>query len=150
VRSSKREFVAELAIPWRTLSQAGIDPNRMMVNVSLHGPLAAPPRLGSGYEKLIRVAAERLRARRLGVRLHFAELDDVSAGERVFDVKVQGKTVIRGLDVVEQAGGPRRALVKQIPDVLAKGTLVLEFVPHARKLTQRTAPILSAIELIPR
>ena len=40
-------------------------------------------------------------------------------GQRVFDVAVQGTTVLKGLDIVREAGGRNRALVKEFTDVEA-------------------------------
>jgi hypothetical protein len=51
------------------------------------------------------------------VRLHFVEPDGLPAGQRVFDVAVNGKTVLRGLDVSAEAGGPNRVLMKEIRGV---------------------------------
>ncbi|MFO0845286.1 MAG: PQQ-binding-like beta-propeller repeat protein [Gemmataceae bacterium] len=45
------------------------------------------------------------RPRRYTVRLYFLEPDAVAPGDRVFDVAVQGKTVLPRLDVAEQASG---------------------------------------------
>ena len=85
-----------------------------------------------------------LPSRRYTVRLHFAELDQVRPGQRVFDVKVQNKTVIKGLDVVSEADGRRTALIKQIEGVIASDTISIGLVPT----TNSTLPtILSAIEI---
>ncbi|MFO7905753.1 MAG: malectin domain-containing carbohydrate-binding protein [Planctomycetota bacterium] len=43
------------------------------------------------------------------VRFHFAETEDAEPEGRVFNVKVQGKTIIPRLDVVAEAGGRRPA-----------------------------------------
>ncbi len=45
------------------------------------------------------------------VRLVFIEPESRLAGERVFDVSLQGQTVYSGLDVSAEAGGPNRMLV---------------------------------------
>jgi outer membrane protein assembly factor BamB len=60
-------------------------------------------------------AAERIYT----VRLHFVEPDGLPAGRRVFDVALQGKEVLHGLDVSAAAGGPDRALVKEVRGVKA-------------------------------
>ena len=39
------------------------------------------------------------------------------AGERVFDVAIQGNTVLEGFDIVKEAGGPDTALVKKFKGV---------------------------------
>ena len=63
------------------------------------------------------------------VRLHFAELQDLGPGQRVFDVAVQGKTVLTDFDIVRAAGGPRRAIVRQFENVRAGRDLTVTLVP---------------------
>jgi len=53
--------------------------------------------------------------RKYTVRLHFAETNANVAsqpGSRIFDVKIQGNTVLPDLDVMNAAGGDEMALVK--------------------------------------
>ncbi len=78
------------------------------------------------------------------LRLHFAELAEVGAGERVFSVSVQGKTKLTDLDVVQEAGGKNRALVKEIKGVTVGDFLLLELTPLA---TSKQPAMLSGIEL---
>jgi outer membrane protein assembly factor BamB len=78
------------------------------------------------------------------VRLYFAEPDALKTGERVFDVRLQGQTVLRGFDIVAQAGGPRRALVKEFRDVKVDAELTVELNPSA----PGSVPVLCGIELI--
>ncbi len=78
------------------------------------------------------------------VRLHFAELDGMKPGQRVFDVKLQGKTVIKSLDVVSQAAGANKALVREFKGIRATDTISLDLVPSAK--SKRPA-ILSGIEI---
>jgi len=59
------------------------------------------------------------------VRLHFAEIEDVKSGQRVFDVKLQGKTVLRNLDIAAEAGGTKRPVVKEFKGVRIAGDLTL-------------------------
>jgi hypothetical protein len=76
------------------------------------------------------------------VTLHFAELQkDVQPGERVFDVKLQGKTVAAALDVAQAAGGVERALTREFRRVKVDDNLVVELNPI------KGEPILSAIEV---
>jgi len=77
------------------------------------------------------------------VRLHLAELTEARAGQRVFDIKLQGRTVADGLDVVSEAGGQRRALVKQFDGVRIERDLLVELVPSG---TQKT--VLCGIEAV--
>ncbi|MBL7223524.1 MAG: hypothetical protein ISS72_06715, partial [Candidatus Brocadiae bacterium] len=52
-------------------------------------------------------------------------------------------------DVVRAARGSRRAVVKEFDGVVARRAITLEFTPKAAEVTERTAPILSAIEILP-
>jgi hypothetical protein len=66
------------------------------------------------------------------IRLHFIETWDgiTAAGQRVFDVAVNGKTAISRLDIFATAGGRNRAIVREVaavPD--AKGRITLHFRP---------------------
>ncbi|MGB2823161.1 MAG: malectin domain-containing carbohydrate-binding protein, partial [Phycisphaerae bacterium] len=50
---------------------------------------------------------------------------DDKPGGRVFDVAVQGKTVLKDFDVVAAAGGPNRAVVKEIAGVRVADSLAI-------------------------
>jgi outer membrane protein assembly factor BamB len=76
------------------------------------------------------------------VTLYFAELQkETKPGDRVFDVKLQGKTALAGLDVAQEAGGAERALTREFRRVKVTDNLVVELAPI------RGEPILSAIEV---
>ena len=76
------------------------------------------------------------------VTLHFAELQkDAKPGDRLFDVKLQGRTVLARLDVVQSAGGIERALTREFRLVNVSDKLVVELEPL------KGEPILSAIEV---
>ncbi len=81
------------------------------------------------------------------VALHFAELDGAAPGERVFDVKLQGRTAVEKLDVAAEAGGPFTPLVKEWRGVIAGAALRVELVPRGTGPVRTAAPILSAIEI---
>ncbi|MCC6354934.1 MAG: PQQ-binding-like beta-propeller repeat protein [Verrucomicrobiae bacterium] len=82
------------------------------------------------------------------VRLHFAEVDGASPGERVFDIALQGKTVATGFDPASAAGGAGRAVVKEFTAVPVDGNLAIELVSKARSPGPRAAPTLQAVEII--
>jgi hypothetical protein len=63
------------------------------------------------------------------VRLHFAELENVKPGERVFDIKLQGDVVAEGLDVVRESGR-QTSLVKTFEGVLVHDKLTIELTPR--------------------
>lgn len=82
------------------------------------------------------------------VRLHFAELDGASPGERAFDIALQGKTEAPGFDPVAASGGPGRAVVKEFASVPVDGSLTIELISKARNPGPKAAPVLQAIELV--
>jgi outer membrane protein assembly factor BamB len=80
------------------------------------------------------------------VRLVFAEPENKKPAERVFDVALQGKIVLKDFDIAKEAGGARRSLVKEFPDIQASGQLTVRLTPSALAADQR--PILCGIEII--
>jgi hypothetical protein len=52
------------------------------------------------------------------VRLHFAELTETGVGKRIFDVSINGQTILIDFDIFKEAGGRYRALVKQFTEVV--------------------------------
>ncbi|MCD6359846.1 MAG: PQQ-binding-like beta-propeller repeat protein, partial [Armatimonadetes bacterium] len=78
------------------------------------------------------------------VSLHFSEPDEVEPGRRVFDVLVQGQPVITGLDVVAQAGGRLRGLVKTVEGVTVADELVVQLRPRPQGLP----PVLCGLEVV--
>jgi outer membrane protein assembly factor BamB len=85
--------------------------------------------------------------RRYRVRLHFAEVDDLKPGARVFDVRVQDREAVSKLDIVREAGGPMTALVKEILGVEVRDKLIVELLPTGEG--QSPGTILSGIEILP-
>ncbi len=85
---------------YRWVSASGIQGVRRLV---LGGLFSAGPNPGGGPT--------------YSVRLHFAEPDRVGRGERVFQVRLQGETVLEHFDIVRQAGGPKRAVVVEFRGV---------------------------------
>ena len=81
------------------------------------------------------------------VKLHFADPDGAAPGKRVFDVRAQGATVIKDLDVADQAKEPGAALVREIPGVRVSDKLLLELVPSKGGTAADEVPVLSAIEI---
>jgi outer membrane protein assembly factor BamB len=80
------------------------------------------------------------------VRLVFAEPEYIKTGERVFDVALQGKVVLKDLDIVRDAGGPRHSLVKEFTGIEAAGELAVRLTPSTQAAMHR--PILCGIEII--
>ena len=142
----------EMAIPWQSLAEAGIHQDKLALRFSgAERGSGSAQQLATDFDRSAHpvsweqvVAASRPHT----VRLHFCELDEVKPGERVFDVKLQGKVVEAGLDIASAAGGIRTALIREFRGIQAGKNLSVELVPHARSLTERNAPILSGIEVV--
>ncbi|MBF0199167.1 MAG: PQQ-binding-like beta-propeller repeat protein [Planctomycetes bacterium] len=77
------------------------------------------------------------------VKLYFAEVSPIEAGQRVFDVEVQGGQKVSGVDVIKRAGGVHKGFVLQFDQVPVKGALNLHFSSKSS-----LGPILSGIEVV--
>jgi len=76
------------------------------------------------------------------VNLYFSELEDKKAGERVFDVSIQGSKVLENFDIVSQAGKSNKEIVKTFTGIEAGAMLKIEMDPKMGNT------ILSGIELV--
>lgn len=74
------------------------------------------------------------------VQLFFADYQSSAAGQRVFDVEMEGNPVLTGLDIFDEAGA-QAALVKTLNLTVTDGTLDLAF------LARTGAPTVSAIAI---
>jgi outer membrane protein assembly factor BamB len=81
------------------------------------------------------------------VKLYFAELAPALPGSCVFDVKLQGKTVLSRLDV---GAKPGTAMVREIRDVAVTESLLVELSPCAPNPSAAQMPVLSALEVLRR
>jgi len=63
------------------------------------------------------------------VGLYFAEPEPLTPGQRVFSVKIQGREVLKEFDIVREAGGADRGIVRRLAGIRAGDELQLEFVP---------------------
>jgi hypothetical protein len=76
------------------------------------------------------------------LNLLFAEIYWTAAGQRIFNVDVQGARVLDAFDVFQDAGGANIALVKTFPVTVSDGTVKIAFT------TVTDAAKVSAIELL--
>ncbi len=79
------------------------------------------------------------------VRLTFVEPDRVAAGQRVFDVGLQGKTVLHDFDIVREAEGTGRGLVKEFKGVKVVKDLLVTLTPTG---SAEHGPVLCGIEAV--
>lgn len=76
------------------------------------------------------------------LKLHFAECWFTTAGNRIFNVKVNGNTLLSNFDIVA-AGGANSAVVKSFPVTVGSSGLAVLFE------NVKNGPVVSAIELVP-
>jgi hypothetical protein len=80
------------------------------------------------------------------VRLCFVEPDGLAPRQRLFSVQLQGREVVRDLDIAHEAGGPNRSLLKEFRGVRVTGNLQLQLTPSPRAACGQT--ILCGVEVI--
>jgi hypothetical protein len=141
---------SEVAVPLALLDAQGISREHLEAVFSPGDTVKTDPAgLASAFRSSRRVALRPDETRRgtCTVKLHFAELSGAAPGERVFSIRLQGKTAADSVDVVKEAGGPKKALVKTFPGIAAGRTLDVEFVPVSTQ-DEKALPILNGIEVI--
>jgi hypothetical protein len=138
----------ELSVPWQSLSDAGL--NVEQLRITPQQLVAMGRRQDDVRRNYFRssFAVKRTEApsqpSKYTVRLHFAELDKApSAG--TYDILIQGNIVLKGFNPAKEAGGTKRALIREFKGVAAAGSLELEFVPVAGS---DAVPILNGLEVL--
>lgn len=142
-----KKAVAEFALPWKTLAAAGLDLENLVIRPRTKRPLTRQPHISHGFRPVL-VQTTQPKVKRYRVVLHFAQLGGAVAGERIFDIKIQGKTVLKNFDPAKAAGGPNRAVVKTFDDIVADRALDIDFVSEIEAKTATRLPILSALEVL--
>ncbi|MBA4387900.1 MAG: hypothetical protein C0404_07955 [Verrucomicrobia bacterium] len=145
-------FCAEFAIPKSTLASAGIWPDQMAVNMFGPGkrrirelddsstwssavPLGTPNVRSTPCYRFVPLYAGEAGGEygvpltNCSVKLHFAETEGATVGQRVFNVKLQGNTVLSNFDIVQQAGGANKAIVREFTGLTITNEVRLELVP---------------------
>lgn len=80
------------------------------------------------------------------VRLYVAEPDNFKPGQRVFNVAIQEKEMLKNFDIVAEAGGANRGLVKEFRKIAVADILKIALTPAPGK---KAGPILCGIEIVP-
>ncbi len=76
------------------------------------------------------------------VKLYFSEPENINPGDRVFDIAIQGKTVLSGFDIVQESGKPDKEVIKQYHGISAGKILKVDLIPG------KGSTLISGIELI--
>jgi len=95
-----------------------------------------------GMESLIVTTSKTKGDRKYKVRLYFAEPQAVEKGQRVFDVLLQGKTVLEKFDIVGQSGAAGKMVIREFDTVVTDGRLQVNLKSHVG------TSLLSGIEII--
>lgn len=153
--ADEKAFVTEMAIPWSTLTKAGLSKEQLLINAQSNW---------SGWMSPLRFLGNRGRRacenfsplglgtspscpdRRFRVRLHFADIN-ASGASGDFDVRLQSRTVLSGFNVQSAAGGANNAVIKEFSGVVASDKLVIELSPSKSNPTGDTETIMSGIEV---
>ncbi|MBA4387131.1 MAG: hypothetical protein C0404_04060, partial [Verrucomicrobia bacterium] len=155
--STNGGMTVEYAIPFASLTAAGLKTTNLVFNIMFNGGYdGARPVWGASGLRTYSGGVEASSyfaplsfdqaygalkdTRGYLVKLHFAETEGAVAGQRVFDVKLQGQTVLSNFDIFTAAGGANMGIVKAF-SVAARDQLKVELVP----VTGR--PVISGIEL---
>ncbi len=77
------------------------------------------------------------------VTLKFAEVFYTTTGQRIFNVAINGATVLSNFDIVAQAGGARIALDKTFSATAVSGKITIQFITGSVDL-----PKISAIQIV--
>ncbi len=78
------------------------------------------------------------------VTLYFTEPDNIGAGERIFDMLVQGEKHLESFDIVTQAGGSRRVYRVELSQVKVTDHLQIDFIRHEGSLP----PVVSGVQVV--
>lgn len=113
------------------------------VATAYEGDAKNAPRLVVRLASGMKPAASAGAAPKYTVRLHFAEPEALSPGDRVFDVYLQGRKVLDGFDVTVVAGQPQRAVTRTIRGVPVEDVLSVQL----KSVTSR-GPVLCGVEAI--
>jgi len=90
------------------------------------------------------------------VSLGFNALPGDRQGQRVFDIKLQGRLVLKNFDILQTAGGTppggnpksNKAVVKEFKSIRVENVLALELVPTPANPQADQAPVINFIEVI--
>jgi len=82
------------------------------------------------------------------VRLYFTALENDKPGQRVFDIKLQDKIVMKDFDTVVKAGGVKKAIMQEFHDIAVTDNLLLELVPAQPNPEDANQPVINGIEVL--
>ncbi len=84
------------------------------------------------------------------IKMMFCALPGDKPGQRVFDIKIQGQTLIRNFDIAKTANNRRKAVILSLSGITAKDNLTFQLIPTqtANNGNQCKMPVINAVEII--
>ena len=162
VATSADSWTAEIAIPKRRLDELGMRTgnkpfslNVMSQNLSGTGMkriYLADPELSFQYcRRQLSISNKPLppgHQRSFTIRLHFAETQNIGTGDRVFDIALQGKPVLKNCDVLGEAGKRYRPVVKEFRQIPASKMISVELINSRTGSKGDLPPFVNGIEMV--
>lgn len=144
VSVNKNACTIEVAIPWSVIEGQGIKKEKVAI---VFGAKHAGSQIFQTWKNAHALVFKEPSPldKQYDVKLHFTEVDDIKAGDRIFSVKLQGKTVIDKLDIRAEAKSKDAALVKTFSGINGGESIRVEFTPLKGK---NLGALLSGIEVI--
>ena len=144
IRVSPDKATAEFSLPYTTLSAAGLDLKNLVILPRVKQPITRQPHISHGFRPILLQGQPT--EKRYRIILHFAELRQVAPRECLFDIQIQGKTVLKDFDPIAAAGGKNTAISRVFSDIQADRALDIRFIPRPSPLAK--PPILSGVEIL--
>ena len=92
----------------------------------------------------ITLAKEAMKNATYTVKLFFAETGNLESGDRLFDISIQGKPALRNFDIVKEATGVKRLIVKSFKGIKVKDKLIIQ----SKSSNPGKPPLLSGVEVL--
>jgi len=82
------------------------------------------------------------------VRLGFMAQPDDLPGKRIFDIKLQGASVLENFDIIKEAGATEKPVIKEFNNIKVNNVLALELVSRKEATAMDQAPVINFIEIV--
>lgn len=136
--------------PEITVTTTPGNPEWFLHHSSLFEDVDLPWIVSSGGKGLHRIAISLAKGstetRNYTIRLYFAEPDGLGKGQRVFDVALQDKPVLKGFDISAESGKAGKSVVKEFKGIQVQNDLIVSLNPVSQ--TGRYEPVINGIEVI--
>ncbi|HOE10693.1 MAG TPA: PQQ-binding-like beta-propeller repeat protein [bacterium] len=85
---------------------------------------------------------------RYTILLGFIPMVSDRIGQRVFDIRVQGKVVAENFDPAKETAGQQKTIIKELPGVSVSNALTVELIPKVENPTKEQAPLLNFVKAV--